>query len=123
MQAHCSLIQAGGIRLVSEEESVLVPIRDHQFDDSVDRSDDHGLVTLIANGAELNSVLRMIADHPPLSLVLGPSVRGLVNSSRSGAKLESVLDVILGVTGFACHRVDNLLYVTSVDSQGLDPRV
>lgn len=123
MRAHSSLIQAGGIRLVAEEQSVLVPLRAPQLDDSVDLSDDHGLVTLIANGAELKSVLRMIADHHQLNLVLGPSVGGPVTVSIRGAKLEAVLDAILGVAGFAWHRVDNLLYVTSVDSQGMDPRV
>ncbi|MGB0597169.1 MAG: type II secretion system protein GspD [Rubripirellula sp.] len=123
MQARSSLIQAGGIRLVAEEQSVLVPLRAPQLDDSVDLSDDHGLVTLIANGAELKSVLRMIADHHQLNLVLGPSVGGPVTVSIRGAKLEAVLDAILGVAGFAWHRVDNLLYVTSVDSQGMDPRV
>ena len=81
------------------------------------------LVTLIANDADLRSVLRMIADHHKLNLVIGPDVTGPVTVSIRGARLDEVLDAILGVAGFHWHRSDNLLYVTGADSATLDPKV
>ncbi|WP_372897427.1 hypothetical protein [Stieleria sp.] len=81
------------------------------------------LVTLIANDADLRSVLRMIADHHKLNLVIGPDVNGPVTVSIRGARLDEVLDAILGVAGFHWHRSDNLLYVTGADSAALDRRV
>jgi type II secretory pathway component GspD/PulD (secretin) len=110
------------IQLVSGE-SVLVPLAVEPPAENVDLAGEHGLVTLVATGAELKSVLRMIADHHGLNLVLGPEVGGPVTVSIRGARLEEVLDAILGVAGFAWHRVDNLLYVTGVSAAGMDPRV
>lgn len=81
------------------------------------------LVTLIANDADLRSVLRMIADHHKLNLVIGPDVSGPVTVSIRGARLDEVLDAILGVAGFHWHRSDNLLYVTGADSAALDRKV
>nr|WP_161501499.1 hypothetical protein [Rhodopirellula sp. SM50] len=81
------------------------------------------LVTLIANDADLRSVLRMIADHHKLNLVIGPDVNGPVTVSIRGARLDEVLDAILGVAGFHWHRSDNLLYVTGADSAALDRKV
>ncbi|QDV43340.1 Type IV pilus biogenesis and competence protein PilQ precursor [Stieleria neptunia] len=81
------------------------------------------LVTLIANDADLRSVLRMIADHHTLNLVIGPDVNGPVTVSIRGARLDEVLDAILGVAGFHWHRSDNLLYVTGAETATLDPKV
>ena len=65
----------------------------------------------------------MIADHHGLNLVLGPDISGPVTVSIRGARLDEVLDAILGVAGFAWHRVGNLLYVTGATPAGMDPRV
>ena len=112
----------GTIQLVAGE-SVLVPLAVEPPAANVDLAGKDGLVTLIANGAELKSVLRMIADHHGLNLVVGPEVLGPVTVSIQSARLEEVLDAILGVAGFAWHRVDNLLYVTGASATGMDPRV
>jgi type IV pilus assembly protein PilQ len=114
---------ADRIRLVSEEQSVLVPIKTTPIDKKVDLKGEQGLVTLIATDADLKSVLRMIADHHGMNLVLAPDVQGPVTVSIRGARLEEVLDAILGVAGFSWHRVDNLLYVTAANAVGMDPRV
>jgi type II secretory pathway component GspD/PulD (secretin) len=112
----------GTIRLVAGE-SVLVPIAVEPPAANVDIAGEQGLVTLEATGAELTAVLRMIADHHGLNLVLGPEIEGPVTVSIRGARLEEILDAILGVAGFAWHRVDNLLYVTGASATGMDPRV
>ncbi|TWU58628.1 Type IV pilus biogenesis and competence protein PilQ precursor [Rubripirellula tenax] len=91
--------------------------------EGVDLSSADDLVTLIATGAELTSVLRMIADHHGLNLVVAPDIAGPVTVSIRGARLDEVLDAILGVAGFSWHRVGNLLYVTGASSAGMDPRV
>ncbi len=112
----------GAIQQVSAETQ-LVPLAVEPPAEDVDLAGTDGLVTLVATGAELKDVLRMIADHHGLNLVLGPKVQGPVTVSIRGARLEEVLDAILGVAGFAWHRVDNLLYVTTASALGLDPRV
>lgn len=111
------------IRLVAGEETVLVPLDVEPPAANVDIAGDQGLVTLEATGAELTAVLRMIAEHHGLNLVVGPEVGGPVTVSIRGARLEEVLDAILGVAGFAWHRIDNLLYVTGASAAGMDPRV
>lgn len=116
------LLSNGKIRLVAEE-SVLVPLAVEPLAPNIDIAGEQGLVTLEATGAELKSVLRMIADHHGLNLVIGPEVNGPVTVSIRGARLEEVLDAILGVAGFAWNRVDNLLYVTAASASGMDPRV
>ena len=112
----------GKVQLVSGE-TVLLPMELEPPAKDVRLDGDDGLVTLVATGAELTSVLRMIADHHRLNLVLGPEVGGPVTVSIRGARLEEVLDAILGVAGFSWHRVGNLLYVTGASAAGMDPRV
>jgi type II secretory pathway component GspD/PulD (secretin) len=104
-------------------EPVLIPIKKVPVNENVQMDNVGGLVTLVATGAELKSVLRMIADHHRLNLVLAPDVGGPVTVSIRGAQMEEVLDAILGVAGFSWHRVGNLLYVTGESMPGIDPRV
>ncbi|WP_164103649.1 type II secretion system protein GspD [Candidatus Laterigemmans baculatus] len=75
---------------------------------------DPELVSLHADGAELQDVLRMIAQNHRLNLVIGPGVGGQVTLEVENARLDEVLDAILGVAGFAWHRRGNLLYVTQL---------
>lgn len=121
-------ISSGVIRQVADirqltDDPILIPVQTEPMNDDISLQGDRGLVTLIATGADLRSVLRMIADHHGLNLVLGPDVAGPVTVSIRGAHLEEVLDAILGVAGFSWHRVDNLLYVTGAAASGMDPRV
>ncbi len=88
---------------------------------TLERHDD--LVTLVATDADLRTVLRMIADHHKLNLVIGPEVNGPVTVSIRGAHLQEVLDAILGVAGYNWHQVGNLLYVTGTEIANLDPKV
>ncbi|QDT10004.1 type II secretion system protein GspD [Stieleria marina] len=104
-------------------DEVVVPVQITPVanDITVNRTD--GLVTLIATGADLPGVLRLIADHHQLNLVLGPDIAGPVTVSIRGARLDEVLDAILGVAGFAWHQVGNMLYVTGSESANMNPRV
>lgn len=116
----------GTIRQVTaqaEFEPVLVPVEAQPPAANVDLEGEDGLVSLVATGAQLTSVLRMIAEHHGLNLVLAPDVSGPVTVSIRGARLEEVLDAILGVAGFSWNRVGNLLYVTGANASGMDPRV
>jgi type IV pilus assembly protein PilQ len=120
------LSQDGKIRQVAQQvelEPMLVPVASQPPDANVDIAGENGLVSLVATGAPLTSVLRMIAEHHGLNLVIGPEVSGPVTVAIRGAQLEEVLDAILGVAGFAWHRVGNLLYVTGASAAGMDPRV
>ena len=104
-------------------QTVLLPIETEPIVPNADLTGDQGLVTLVATGAELTSVLRLIADHHRMNLVIGPDVGGPVTVSIRGARLEEVLDAILGVAGFSWHQIDNLLYVTGSSTSNMDPRV
>ncbi|NND97058.1 MAG: hypothetical protein HKN47_07005 [Pirellulaceae bacterium] len=101
----------------------LVPLARAPRPDNVQMDASDELVTLIATDADLPAVLRMIADHHGLNLVLSPKVTGPVTVSIRGARLEEILNAILGVAGFSWHQVDNLLYVTAGNSRDMDPRV
>lgn len=81
------------------------------------------LVSLTASDEELRDILRIIADHHGLNLVIGPDVEGPVTVDIQGAELSEVLDAILGVAGFHWHRSGNLLYVTSTIKETVDPKV
>lgn len=100
-----------------------MPIPDNVLLSTAVGSDiDDQRVNLIATAAPLASVLRLIAEHHELNLVVAPDVAGPVTVQIRNAHLDEVLDAITGVAGFHWHRVGNLLYVTGA-SMGLDPRV
>ena len=81
-------------------------------------------VSLSAAGADLATVLKLIADEHRLNLVLGPGVGGPITVSIADAGLDEVLDAILSVGGYIWHRNGSLLYVTRLASDSeLDPRV
>ncbi|MGI9470612.1 MAG: type II secretion system protein GspD [Rubripirellula sp.] len=82
-----------------------------------------GLVSLFAADAPLKPLLKLIADHHGVNLVVGPNVDGTATISIRNARMEEVLDALLGVSGFSWHRVENLLYVTSSQTPDMDPRV
>ena len=88
-----------------------------------EEGDKKDLVSLVASGAPLVPILKMIADHHALNLVVGPDVKGDVTISIRNARKEEVLDAILGVAGYNWTQVDNLLYVTTTKAEGMDPRV
>ena len=104
-------------------KSAAIPLQKVPTSDraSIERHAD--LVTLIATDADLRNVLRMIADHHRLNLVIGPEVSGPVTVSLRGARLEEVLSAILGVAGFHWHQEGNLLYITASVTDSLDPKV
>ena len=113
------------IRLVSNEEDwEMIPVPVEPAPKDVDLEPEQGgLFALNANEAQLRDVLRLIASHHDLNLVMGPDVGGPVTVTIRGARMDEVLDAILGVAGFSWHQVDNLLYVTSAAATGMDPRV
>jgi len=106
-----------------EEDRLVVPIATIPPDPDVDFQGKDGKVKLVATGADLKSVLRMIAAEHQLNLVVGPDIKGDVTVSIRDARFEEVLDAILGVAGYSWHRSDNLLYITDSTATGMDPRV
>ncbi|QEF99692.1 Type IV pilus biogenesis and competence protein PilQ precursor [Stieleria maiorica] len=107
----------------TDQKGIAIPLKSAPGTDRATLEKHQDLVTLVANDAELRSVLRMIADHHKLNLVIGPDVTGPVTVSIRGARLDEVLDAILGVAGFHWHQSGNLLYVTGADAASLDPKV
>jgi type II secretory pathway component GspD/PulD (secretin) len=83
----------------------------------------HEQVQLTAQGANLPSLLQMIADYHQLNLVVGPGVEGKVTVTLQSATLDEVLDALLTVNGFTWNKKGKLLYVTTMKSEGVDPRV
>ena len=104
-------------------EGELIPIRVPETPSNVELSTNNELVNLVATGAAVDSVLRMISDHHGMNLVIGPDVTGPITISIRGVRLEEVLDAICGVLGFKWHRQGNLLYVTGMNATGIDPSV
>ena len=117
------IVDNGASNLNPIGSTVMIPIESAQQPDNVELIVSGAGRRLIATNAELADVLRYIAHENNLNLILGPNVRGTVTASIEGARLEEILDAILGVNGYAWHRVDNLLYVTSNDTPNLNPRV
>ncbi len=76
-----------------------------------------GRVSLYAQAAELKALLRMIAARHQLNLVIGPGVEGEVTLSIEDADFQELLSAILSVNGHTWHTRDNLLYVTSLNSE------
>ena len=79
------------------------------------------LVSLSATGADLIGVLRMIADHHGLNLVIAPEVVGTVTVHVKDAELDEILDAITHVSGLHWHQERNLLYVTAQQTQSSMP--
>ena len=105
------------------QQEVALPLRSQPQPNNATIEGLDDLVTLVATDAELRAVLRLIADHHELSLVIGPNVTGPVTVNIRKATLNEVLDAILGVAGFHWHQSGNLLLVTSGNGGSLDPRV
>lgn len=109
---------------VSAQEAERLPIPMRRIDEPDDvtlrgHADDDS-VTLVATDADLVGVLRMIADHHRLNLVVAPEVSGTVTVQIREAAMSEVLDAITGVAGFHWHRRGNLLVITG-EADGLDP--
>ena len=85
-------------------------------------ADESDRVNLIATEASLVSLLRMIADHHQLNLVIAPGIDAPVTISIRNAELHEVLDAIVHIAGYHWHRSGNLLYVTGSTATG-DPRL
>ena len=108
-----------------EVNEQIVPMATKPILEDVEMRADNGQVTLIATDARLPAVLRLIADHHKVNLILGPGVDGPVSVSIRDASLDEVLDAILGVAGFNWNRAGNMLYVTAAyaDGTALNPRI
>lgn len=105
------------------EEAELIPLLKPELPTDVELTTEDELVNLVATDARLQSVLRMIAEHHGINLVLGPDVSGSVTVSIHDVRLEEVLDAICGVSGFSWNRVGNLLYVTGQTGALMNPSV
>lgn len=104
-------------------EPQLLPLLREPIPDGVTlTADSQDRVNLIATETSLSSLLRMIAEHHQLNLVIAPGVDAPVTVSIRNARLDEVLDAIVHIAGFHWHRSGNLLYVTSATATA-DPRL
>lgn len=107
---------------VAAEPELLPLLRPPTPDGVTLTADAHDRVNLIATETSLSSLLRMIAEHHQLNLVIAPGVDAPVTVSIRNAHLDEVLDAIVHIAGFHWHRDGNLLYVTSATATS-DPRL
>lgn len=113
----------GWMPIEDRQKPFAIPLRKAPQTENATIEANDGLVMLEATDVSLRSILRMIASHHKLNLVLGPDVDGPVTVTIRGARLEEVLDAILGVAGFQWHIDGNLLYVTGSPDSEPDPKV
>ncbi|WP_146575911.1 hypothetical protein [Neorhodopirellula pilleata] len=111
------------MKLAAATETELLPLLRPLAPEGVTlTADAQDRVNLIATETSLSSLLRMIAEHHQLNLVIAPGVDAAVTVSIRNAHLDEVLDAIVHIAGFHWHRSGNLLYVTSATATS-DPRL
>lgn len=111
------------VKLDADAESELLPLLRPSPPDGVTLTEAaQDRVNLIATETSLSSLLRMIAEHHQLNLVIAPGVDASVTVAIRNARLDEVLDAIVHIAGFHWHRSGNLLYVTSPTATA-DPRL
>ena len=72
-------------------------------------------ITVRAVGASLVDIVRMLADHAGMNVVIDPAISGTVTASFKDINLERALAVILEANGYAIHRHDGLARVLKAE--------
>jgi type IV pilus assembly protein PilQ len=81
-------------------------------------------VTLDFTGAELPSVIRILADKSGLNIVAGPEVAGKVTIHLADVTVKEALDTILAVHGFAYDKPSpNVIRIVAVEKPVVAPLV
>ncbi|MDI6783856.1 MAG: secretin and TonB N-terminal domain-containing protein [bacterium] len=79
-------------------------------------------VTLDFTGAELPSVIRILADKSGLNIVAGPEVAGKVTIHLADVTVKEALDTILAVHGFAYEKPSpNVIRIVKVEKPVVAP--
>lgn len=73
------------------------------------------LITLNFKGAEVASVLDVLARKGGVNIVVGPEVAGTISIQLENVTWEQALDAITRITGFAYEKEDNIVLVSTMD--------
>ncbi|MCX7919232.1 MAG: secretin and TonB N-terminal domain-containing protein [bacterium] len=80
------------------------------------------IVSLDFSGAELPSVIRILADKSGLNIVAGPEVAGKVSIHLENVTVKEALDTILAVHGFTFEKPSpNVLRIVKIDKPVVAP--
>lgn len=101
-----SVFAAGGVANAAVGKSKMVM-------PSVSRD---GGVTLNVENVDLTAVLKMLAMTRRVNILAGPDVDGMLSINLYDMPFEQALASIVGVSGFAFHKKDNIYYVTTMEA-------
>jgi len=73
------------------------------------------LITLNFRGAEVGSVLEVLAKKGNVNIVVGPEVAGTLTIQLEAVTWQQALDAITRITGFAYEKQDNVVLVSTME--------
>jgi type II secretory pathway component GspD/PulD (secretin) len=102
----------------SDAEELRIPFAEPVDAGQVEVKTNHGLVTLIARDAALNTVLSALAEQHGMNLVCAENITAHISITLNDVKLEDALNSVLMVAGYTWTRRNNIIMVTSIESSG-----
>jgi type IV pilus assembly protein PilQ len=72
-------------------------------------------ISLDFQNADINDILRLIAEVSGLNIISGPDVKGTVTTRMVDVPWDQALDVVLRINGLDQDRADNIVRVAPVD--------
>jgi type IV pilus assembly protein PilQ len=72
-------------------------------------------ISLDFQNADINDILRLIAEVSGLNIIAGPDVKGTVTTRMVDVPWDQALDVVLRINGLDQERSDNIVRVAPVD--------
>jgi type II secretory pathway component GspD/PulD (secretin) len=107
--------QAWAQELVSPQ---IVPLsaRAQDVDNRIQLQGNFDQVTLVTRDAPLATVLSMIAQQQGINIVTGEDITQRINVTLNGVKLNDALDAILAVHGYTWARQNNIVTISSMNS-------
>jgi len=72
-------------------------------------------ISLDFQNADINDILRLIAEVSGLNIISGPDVKGTVTTRMVDVPWDQALDVVLRINGLDQERADNIVRVAPVD--------
>jgi type IV pilus assembly protein PilQ len=96
---------------------VPLPALAQEAENRIQLQGNYDQVTLVTRDASLATVLSMIAQQQGINIVTGEDITQRINVTLNAVKLNDALDAILAVHGYTWARQNNIVTISSLNSE------
>ncbi len=98
----------------AESSGVPAPITRATIGDASEKEYTGEKISLDFQNADINDILRLIAEVSGLNIIAGPDVKGTVTTRMVDIPWDQALDVVLKINGLGQDREDNIIRVAPI---------